>query len=69
MKWKGLQWDSWKDVYVLYLNGSWILRLDLMDSQKWRGKENWDKLGLGIRKLALECWEHGHLNNSSYGLY
>lgn len=31
MKWKGLQWDSWKDVYVLYLNGSWIPRLDLVD--------------------------------------
>lgn len=31
MTWKGLQWDSWKDVHVLYLNGSWAPRLGPVD--------------------------------------
>lgn len=47
MNWKGLQWDSWKDVYVLYFNGSWVPRLGLVDPRSGEGREIRTNLGWG----------------------
>lgn len=47
MNWKGLQWDSWKDVYVSYLNDSWVPRLSLVDPRIGGGREIGTSLGWG----------------------
>lgn len=61
MRWKGLQYDSWKDGYILYLDGSWIPRPALVDPRSGGGREIGTNLGWG-----LESW---HLNVGNMDMF